>query len=173
MPEPKRNPNPQEIYEIRITVEDAPVTLPIERVYADYEVLDESCLPVTNAIAGTKDHPTHSEPLELAPAADGGFVARVATDLLIDEDYFGLGECRWQLVQVAAQARVGSRKYHASISGDQLDSPGDETTLYDKDFVGVGLADNELLDIGQPPDAVPRPRSEYFSITLTARKTGK
>lgn len=169
MPEPKRNAHPRETYEIRVRVENAPMPLPMEHGYADYRVLDESCLPVSNPIAGVKQHPMHREPLVYSRTQDGSFQARVSRDLLVDEDYFGLGQCRWTLVSVAAQAKLGDRTIHASIDGRSL--PGRSATFYPKADAGPTV--DEFLDIGQPTPAAGTTSDAYFVVHVEGRRIGR
>lgn len=141
LPEVKRNPAPQEKYLVTMVIEGAP--RPFDKVEGkvqyDIPVGDDDCIPVDYTIApgGTKNNPSEDVPIVFRKLSDNEYQAEVYLDALLDEDYYGLGVCRWQLTAVAAFLTAGEVSFWTSTHLDYMQSGKTEVTyganvLFDK-----------------------------------------
>ena len=102
----KHNPNPQQGYRIRMTIHDAPGPFGIVRGYAQYDVANKNECGEINAMTGTASRMTRLEPFALTKLSDTEYEGVVYADLMQDDDYYGRGICRWEMVmaRVSLQA---------------------------------------------------------------------
>jgi hypothetical protein len=105
-PQIRRNPNPT-AYEITMTIENAPGPFGIVKAAMQYEVLDESSLPDLGGMAGTKASLLEWVPVELSHVSGNTYRGVVYDNLLVDEDYYGLGVCHWSLVTTQFKLQAG------------------------------------------------------------------
>lgn len=96
-PVPKRNPNPT-AYEITMTIENAPGPFGVVKAAMQYDVSNQQCLPRLGGMAGTRVSALEWVEIELQRVSPNTYRGRFYDDLLVDEDYYGLGVCRWSLV---------------------------------------------------------------------------
>ena len=94
------NPQPRQGYEITYRVEGAPG--PFEDTGAFGNYVTQGCHFVTNAWAGATATPSRQIPIEVRRIDDRTYSATVYLDAMLDEDYYGNGVCRWQLLDVTA-----------------------------------------------------------------------
>ena len=167
MPEPKRNPNPSQVYEVTFTVRDAPGPIEFTEGFAQYEVTDESCLPLSDPIAGVKQRPMAKEPLVFEKVSETAYRARVVADPFVDEDYFGLGVCRWELIAAVAASRVGEARLVADASGPDIMAGRSVPQYFRKRLYGVPMSYDTSLGGITGRAAFPEPDSELFTITPT------
>lgn len=107
-PRPQIQRNPQPIaYDITLTIENAPGPFGVVKAAMQYEVLDERCLPDLGGMAGTKASLLEWVPVELKHVSGTTYRGVVYDNLLLDEDYYGLGECHWSLVAVQFKLQAG------------------------------------------------------------------
>lgn len=74
----------------------------------------KECVPLdhTLAIGGTRPHISQSVPVEVEEQHEGGFHIYYQSHPYLDENYYGLGECRWAFTGVflILDGRAGSQK---------------------------------------------------------------
>lgn len=100
-PPPKPRRNPQAVpYEITLRIENAPGPFEAVRAAMQYEVANERCLPRLGGISGTRVTAREWVEVDVERTGPDTYRARVFDDLMVDEDYYGLGVCEWQLVTV-------------------------------------------------------------------------
>ncbi|WP_147654213.1 hypothetical protein [Vulcaniibacterium gelatinicum] len=173
-PEYKRNPAPRERYEITVTVADAPGAFEAVEGSVTYQVLDTSCVP-RDPISGAQSKTPYAHvPIVLTRRSGNSYAGSVIADLMLDEDYFGLGVCRWSLTSVSAYLRHGTTTFAPGLSRDDLRAERSATTYFWKgSYPGVAASSERTTDYGRslPSLFVPEYRDELFSITLTAKRT--
>lgn len=111
----KLNPHPKMRYEITLTIEDAPGPFDAVEGSAGYEVTNGSCVPLTS-FSGATLVPTKNVPIALNRVNDKVYKGEIYIDLLEDEDYFGLGLCRWSMTFANFGLPIGNLLFGHSIS---------------------------------------------------------
>jgi len=124
-PDIKLNPHPRMRYEITLTIEDAPGPFDTVEGSAGYEVANGSCVPLT-PFTGATIEPTKNVPIALTRLSDKVYKGEIYVDLLADEDYFGLGLCRWSMPFADFGLRIGNLLFGHSIAlNDILEGKSD------------------------------------------------
>lgn len=177
-PVPKRNPNPT-AYEITMTIENAPGPFGVVEGVMQYETaLNDPCLPRLGGMAGTRMRLKERIPVRFEKAGDGRYRGIVQTDLLVDEDYFGLGVCRWTMAEARIELRATGND-HDTTFFDGL-TPADiesETTQSFHFWSGMypAAAPGGINQPGQsdPTKFNPDAREDLFKVTLSTRKLAR
>jgi hypothetical protein len=120
-PTAKANPNARIRYELTVRTDTAVDRFDSIRGSVDYRVDNESCVPAA-PITGAHDVPTKHVPIKLRPVGNDTLVGTMETDLLLDEDYFGLGVCHWTFVAVNVDFNIGKGKLYTSLVLRDLES---------------------------------------------------
>lgn len=125
-PDVKINPSPKDRYEITLTIEDPPgVVQRIDgQVQFDIEGVYHDCMPYADRIAGIKPKSSFTRPVDFERKSNNTYIGYIFADWLVDEDYYGLGICKWLLTGVAASIHIGK--------ADQT------VVLRDKEILGEG-----------------------------------
>jgi hypothetical protein len=166
-PDIKLNPQPRMRYEITVTVDGAPG--PFDRVEGsvDYKVSNPNCVPLTK-VTGATVAPEKRVPLTLRAAGGNVYKGEIFVDLLVDEDYFGLGVCHWALVGASADLFAKQVDFSPAIYKDELIT-GKAVTRY---FANGSYADADMqrIDIGEDAPTGYKDPAHTFSITLKAEE---
>lgn len=123
-PQIKRNPSPT-AYEITMTIENAPGPFgSIEGVMQYETALDDPCMPDLGGMAGTRMRLKEHVPVTLTQVGENKYRGIYYTDLLVDEDYYGLGVCHWSMiaarVSLSAGVTEGETRFFENIFFDDL-----------------------------------------------------
>lgn len=103
----KHKANPMQGYRIHMTIHDAPGPFGIVRAYAQYDVENNNdCGPI-HPMTGTASRMTRLEPFALTKLSDTEYEGVVYADLMQDDDYYGLGVCRWEMVMARVVLQAG------------------------------------------------------------------
>lgn len=172
-PEVKRNPQPQEKYLVRMVIQGAP--RPFDKVEGkvQYDIPedDDACVPRDYTIApgGIRINPSEDVPIAYRKISETEYEAEVFLDALLDEDYYGLGICRWRLTAVAAFLTSGDVTFWTSTHLDYMQSGKTEVTYTANAFFDEQpvLGDSHsMLRAG-----VHSPRVDKdFTISFTSRR---
>ena len=174
-PQIRRNPNPT-AYEVTMTIENAPGPFgSIEGVMQYETALNDPCLPDLGGMAGTRMRLKEHVPVTLEKVGEHTYRGIYYTDLLIDEDYFELGLCRWSMVAARVVLRAGiedgEANFFENIFFDDLVSK-DRVKVYfwkghypRETIEGMNIPGEE--DISKfKPDA----RDDLFALAFDIRK---
>jgi hypothetical protein len=178
MPKPeieiKERQNPRQAYQIVMTIENAPGPFAMIEGSAQYDVINhKECGyidPVSETISRINTHP----PIEWKPIGNGQYLATVYADLMLDEDYYGRGVCRWKFTAVSALMRATGAetetRFLPGISAEEI-LAGKSLTLYfpKMRYPQSGMAD--FADFGHldPGKYKPEIRDQLFTITMTPK----
>ncbi len=173
-PQIKRNPNPT-AYEITMTIENAPGPFGIVKAAMQYEVLDESCLPDLGGMAGTKASLLEWVPVELSHVSGNIYRGVVYDNLLVDEDYYGLGVCHWSLVttqfKLQAGAVQGESRFSHHIFHDDLVKAGQQKVYFWKGHYPKESIENMPVPSEQDIKKFkPEVLDELFALAFNIRK---
>lgn len=101
-PDVKVNPTPHERQRFVISVTGQSGQMDGARGRLQYNIADDSCVPVDYkmALGGIKPTFTMYHPLKIVPTERGTYEGHVYQDLYESSDYYGLGVCRWKLTAI-------------------------------------------------------------------------
>lgn len=116
------NPNPQQGYEVVLTIQDAPG--PFEKMGWSAMYQATGCNYVVDDWAGVRAEPRRVIELPFTQRPDGSQVATVYLDALLDEDYYGNGVCKWTLTGAGpflqASGAPSDTTFGADLEPEQL-----------------------------------------------------
>lgn len=170
----KLNPQPKRGYEVVLTIEDAPGPFALVEGRAQYDVTNENECGHINATSGTAERITSIEPFTLTKVSETEYRGTVYFDLMQDEDYYGRGVCRWELVALRANLRAsgkdGETLFGPAIMAEQILS-GNSTELYfwKGGYPRSGMDNYFDSGYAKPEELKPEIRDELFKITLKAQ----
>ena len=164
-PELKQNPNPKQRYDVTMTIQDAPGPFDSIQGYAVYQVLNDVCVALQPG-SGARLAPYMRLPMTLTREGEtytGSFYA----DQMLDENYYGLGVCKWTLTiaGVELKARTNTFRAHLPIDANNVIS-SEPKRLY---FLNSVYTDLNVQNFHHDATAI-RPEYKQFSVTVTARK---
>jgi hypothetical protein len=163
----KLNPAPKQRYEVTLTVQNPPrkISTVSGTIQFDIEGVMDDCMPYADKIAGGKPKSSFSRHVTFKRKDDGSFVGYVYSDQLIDEDYYGLGVCRWELSGIKVLFHAGTLERSAYLEGDEISGEQTSQSLCPPSSALKGICltprDETLYDNPQ----------HHFIAVLTSRKT--
>jgi len=164
-PEVRLNPSPQQRYQITLTIEEPPAPVEIQgRV--QFFIANKDCMPFSDRIAGTRPDSTFRMPLAFKQITPTTFVGHFFADAVMPENYYGLGECRWNFTSAKALIRMDGMEQSAGIPHDLVIAQGAQVNLCRRpDAVGP-------TDMCFRTDTKPTPRvlKQNYIVSLKASK---
>lgn len=132
----RENPAPKDALPIVIRVNDAPVDVPIPKVFVSYEI-DPLCLPPINNYEGVQYAPQQqSVEFPVQRISETEFTTTVFKDGMAIADYYGRGPCTWSpsLVKTSFTFAIEERRINAAASAPVRKIEGDRgsTTYVEK-----------------------------------------
>jgi len=171
-PEYQQNPNPKERYEITMTIQGAPGPLTDPVGSMQYLVPDDSCVPET----GGPMNPLRINPKKwirypIEKVAENVYRAEVWADGMVDEDYYGLGICKWTLVQTTLSLKGASVRFTPDLTLRELRAQ-EPKTLYFADAIYSATDLDGWPESGEesPFRFSEKVREDLFTITLTPKR---
>lgn len=172
-PEIRFNPHPGARYEITLTVQDAPGPFDAIEASVDYQVANEQCVPLA-PVSGARLTPRKHLTIALSRVATNVYKGELYLDRLADQDYFGLGVCRWSVTGAGAILRIGGTEFSAPIFLEDIVTKQPASRF----FSALSYRESAPLPQGQEPwvDAGSARRSDFkdpnstFSATLVAEE---
>ncbi|RST45009.1 hypothetical protein [Variovorax sp. DXTD-1] len=174
-PDIKLNPHPKMRYEITLTIENAPGPFDAVEGSLDYQVQNDRCVPL-QPVSGAKPTPSKHLPLAFTRISDKVYKGEFYADLLQDEDYFGLGICRWSLTFASAYLNVGNWKFGPFISLEDILASKPVTRYFNNESYFSEEAKSKRSDNPPATDDGRTHRSDFkepkntFSTTLVGRE---
>lgn len=167
-PDIKQNSHPRLRYEITLIIKDAPGPFDSIAGSVDYKVENDRCVPLT-PISGATVVPEKSVPLILTRVSDNLYKGALYTDLLQDEDYYGMGVCRWRVVGAGVDLKVKNVDFSHSIFLKDILAKQPVTRYFSNR--SYFSADLERVDIGNAKRAdFAEEAKDTFSVTLTVEE---
>ena len=164
-PKIKLNSNASMRYEIIARIEGSPVAFDGFSASVNYQVTNESCVPLT-PVSGVKVAPTKRIELDVVPIGNNEYRMFVFTDRLKDEDYFGKGICHWSLVAASVIARKGETEFSAGIFQKDITTQSSVSTYFSKNALAGTV---KILDSGSDHRGTYADASNTFAISLNAK----
>ncbi len=102
----KEHPQPKLAYQLTMVIEHAPGPFGMVEGSAQYEVENRHACGERNLASGTVSRITHMPDLHWKPVDATTYTTTVYPGLLVNEDYYGNGVCRWKLMGASALLRA-------------------------------------------------------------------
>lgn len=168
-PDIKQNPHPRMRYEITMTIDGAPGPFDSVSAFVQYKVSNDRCVPL-QPISGATLAPEKEIPLSFSRTSDNVYRTVIYTDLMQDEDYYGMGVCHWSMVAVTADLKTKAVDLSAAIWLEELISEKPASSYFVRsDYFG---RDKNRFVLGDRDiDHKLRTfRSDIFSVTFIAKE---
>ncbi|WP_157935118.1 hypothetical protein [Xanthomonas prunicola] len=164
------NPHPVKRYEVIATSHAPGPWDSFEGAYIGYDVINTECVPMIPVI-GEQHVPNTSLDVPMVRVDDHTWKGYFYRDALLDEDYFKLGVCHWDVTSVGVSAMAqGVRFGWGGLLNELLrDSP--ETSYFKKNVYG----DRSFSRDGAPNYSPLRPEyksspDDFFPVTIAIRE---
>lgn len=173
-PRRKLNPNRKRAYRITLTIDNGPGPFGSVEGVAQYDVHNENECGRINPDTGTAYRMPSLESFALEKVSDTEYQGTVYADLLLDEDYYGKGVCRWSFTSVEVQLKAtgaeGETRFLPDMKNEQVLARQTVTKYFWKDNYPHVETYNNFPDYGSPdPAKIPSSRrGEFFTIALSA-----
>jgi hypothetical protein len=171
----KEHPQPKRAYQLTMVIENAPGPFGMIEGSAQYDVINHKTCGERNPVSGTRSRISTHPPIAWKPIGNGQYVAMVYSDLIVDEDYYGNGICRWTLTAASALLRATGAetetRFLPGISAtDILAERAVKLYFWGGGYPRSGM--DNYPDFGKPsPDNFGQNiRHELFTVTLTAKE---
>lgn len=167
------SPNPAAVQDYRLALRFAglPAAPGRIRATADFEVDNLDCVPKDygKAVGGVRLAPRHSVELALEPMGDGAYAAVLYADALRDEDYYGLGVCRWALRTATVHFHSPATHFVGGLDAAQIES---EATIVQHYLVRDFATKPDAYEVvyGEAPGFYQESAGAQFTLTLAAAK---
>jgi hypothetical protein len=168
-PEVKFTPTPVQSYRFDIAFQDVPGPVTKIRAMAFYRADNIPCAK-PQPLSGAVLPPEHRLQLKLEKVNDTQYRAVFHRDALIDEDYFGIGVCKWQLQNIALYFSSPTTDFTASLSAP---SEKDTRVQVEEYFLNRDYAEKpEVMNIvfGEKAGYYLPEMGEQFKVTLSAER---
>lgn len=168
-PDVKLTQNPVQSYRLDIGFQDAPGPLTKIRALAFYRADNIPCAkpqPLSGAVLA----PEHELPLTLEKLDDNRYRAIFHRDALRDEDYFGIGVCKWQLQNIALYFSSPTTDFTAALPVPKADAARLEVEEY---FLNRDYAEKpEIMTVvfGEKAGFYRPEMGKQFKVTLAAEQ---
>jgi hypothetical protein len=168
-PDVKLNSAPKSTYQLDVAFSNIPQAVQDVEIETYYRV--ESGCVKAQQISGAFITPQHWMTLSVTKIDENRYQAVFHRDALRDEDYYGLGVCRWHLQNVSLRFSSQSTKFITGLSHrrDETENGSAETKYFlHRDF----FEKPEIMDLvfGENEDHFRLKMKEKFSVTLTSKK---
>jgi len=174
----KIRPRPQQAYRIVMTIENAPGPFGLIEGSAQYDVVNYHECGKINRVAGVASRVTTNPPIQWEKLSDTEYAATVYADLMVDEDYYGRGLCRWTFTQVRARLKAtgadSETRFVPGITPDDIQKGNSLTWYFWKGGYPIDLPLHSngagYVDFGytSPGKFRPEIRDQLFRITFEA-----
>lgn len=122
-PNAKTNPNPTQRYEITVELIDPPSDIQKITGIAHFGVNTRACLPYREKIARVTIGASYEKEFSLIQTSENTYQGYIFLDWPINEDYYGLGVCRWEIATVdTVLVRESGLLQVADLSGIEVTS---------------------------------------------------
>lgn len=172
----KEHPQPKRTYQLTMVIENAPGPFGMIEGSAQYDVINHKTCGERNPVSGTRSRISTHPPIAWKPIGNGQYVAMVYPDLIVHEDYYGNGICRWQFTEARAQLKATGAEAETDFVPhiSAADILAEKTVkLY---FWGIGRYPRSQMDnfadFGRedPTEFKAEIRDQLFTISITAKE---
>ena len=168
-PEIKHNPTPKMRYDITLTVDGAPGPFDSITGFVQYKVANEQCVPL-EPVSGATIAPEEKVPVVFKREKDNVYTGTIYADLMQDEDYYGLGVCRWQVVATSAVLKNGVVEFSPAIFHNDITAQHAVPTYFIRGDYADHARPHSAFGTTNRSLFQPESRTDLFTVTLAARE---
>jgi hypothetical protein len=175
----KERPNPQKAHRIEMIIENAPGPFGVIEGSAQYDVINHFECGYIDPVPGIASRINTHPPLVWTPIGDGRYETTVYEDLMVDEDYYGRGVCRWKLTAVSAMLKAtdadSNTPFLPGISAEEIGQGDSVVTYFPNKSYPADKGYEGLSDLGSREIEKYRPelRGSLFSVTFVVKEAGQ
>ncbi|WP_196298235.1 hypothetical protein [Xanthomonas albilineans] len=163
------NPHPVKRYEV-IATSHAPGPWDSIKAYIGYDVINAKCVPMIPFL-GEQHMPNTGLYIPMTRVDDHTWKGYFYRDALLDEDYFKLGVCHWDVTSVGISAIAKGVRFNWSGMLQELLRESQETYYFKKSAYG----DQHLVEYGaqtlagDDDEALQHPDA-HFQVTISVKE---
>ncbi|MCS3375226.1 hypothetical protein NYI51_18010 [Xanthomonas translucens pv. translucens] len=162
------NPHPVKRYEV-IATSHAPGPWDSIKAYISYEVANTKCVPMIPFI-GEQHLPNTGLDVSMVRVDDNTWKGYFYRDALLDEDYFKLGVCHWDVTSVGISAAGQGVRFNWVGMLDELLRDSPEASYFKKSAYGDrSLVKYGAQDLTAEDDEVLQHPDAYFPVTIAVK----
>lgn len=173
---PAKNPHPVKRYEVTAT-SDAPGPWDSNSMvgYIGYDIVKADdgiakCVPM-NSFLGEQSLTSIGVDIEMTRVDDHTWRGYFYRDALLDEDYYNLGVCHWDVTSVSANTMVQGVRFGWSGLFDDLLHDSPETSYFKKSAYGdKSMAGYPALTLNNTDTEVFQHPDAYFQVTIAVKE---
>ncbi|WP_216654588.1 hypothetical protein WCN79_15995 [Xanthomonas axonopodis pv. vasculorum] len=164
------NPHPVKRYEVIATSHAPGPWDAFEGAYIHYDVINAKCVPMIPFL-GEQHMPNTGLDIPMTQVDDHTWKGYFYRDALLDEDYFKLGVCHWDVTSVGVSAMAEGVRFGWGSLFEELLRDGPEVRYFkksvygDRSFVPYGAPDLDPAD-----DEVLKHKDAYFPVTIAVKE---
>jgi hypothetical protein len=139
--------------------------------YLGYEVVNKECTPEDKFLGVHELLPAVTLNFEMTKVDEKTWKGYIYSDLIQDEDYYGLGVCHWKVTGVGPEFAVHGETFTSSDTLDVYLHKSPQTEYFKKsEFLNRSLSgDGALVSSADNPKVLQRP-GDFFPITVTVKE---
>lgn len=163
---PAKNPHPLKRYEVTATVH-APGSWDSVKGYLPLGVVNAECVP-EDKLTGGRNVPNKGYDFVMTRVDEKTWKGYFYRDYLKDENYFGLGVCRWDAINVGVVFKAHDATFGTSAV---LGKAGPQTDYFRKSFYeDRSSSTNHVSAFSSSNPLVIQQPEAFFSITVVVKE---
>jgi hypothetical protein len=136
-----------------------------------YEVTNPACVPETGGpMNAMRIAPRAWPPITFHKISGNVYQGTVYADYFQDEDYYGLGVCRWSLMSVVTKLKVRGNTFFSSLSQSELFAQKTVDNYFVRDEYLSNDPENNVFGESNPSVFGPTVRDSALKITLSPKE---
>ncbi|WP_254459000.1 hypothetical protein [Xanthomonas sacchari] len=164
------NPHPVKRYEIIATSHAPGLWDSFKGAYIGYDVINKKCVPMIPVI-GEQHVPNTGLDIPMVQVDDHTWKGYFYRDALLDEDYFNLGVCHWDVTSVGVSAIGKGVKFGWGGLLEKILREGGGKSYFKKSSYGdPALVPYGALEFHADDPEVLQDPDAYFPVTITVKE---
>ena len=169
-PSPHRSRAPQRWMTVTADASNLPDRIESADVSVTYVIENVECLKPL-LVSGAHRRGVHIEDVVPERMSTNQFNARIPLDAFQEEDYDGLGACRWRLSIVAFRLNAENHSFDASVAGPVVERKDSYTIYYSASSIAHAAPRQVIRGLGIPSALSPAPGEEIYQAVLSTKGT--
>lgn len=166
---PAKNPHAVKRYEV-IATSHAPGPWDSISGYIHYDVINTKCVPMA-PFTGGQDVPGIGIEIPMTAVDDHTWKGYFYRDALLDEDYFNLGVCHWNVTSISANAVSKDIRFGWGGMLDELLRHSPEISYFKKSVYGdKSMSGYPALTLNHTDTEVFQTPDAYFQVTIAVKE---
>ncbi|KGE50268.1 hypothetical protein [Xanthomonas axonopodis] len=162
------NPHPVKRYEV-IATSHAPGPWDAIKAYIGYDVINNKCVPMIPFL-GEQHMPNTGLYIPMTRVDDHTWKGYFYRDALLDEDYFKLGVCHWDVTSVGVSATVQGVRFGWGNGLEPILHDGLQTFYFKKSAFGNQSLHYPPLALTGDDDEARQHPDAHFPVTIAVKE---